>query len=229
VGAELLKIIEQAVAGNTMIAFLAVFAAGILFGLGPCSLTAIPLVIGFVGGYAGGDRRKAFLYSLFFALGLALTLAALGVTAVLMGKLFGKVGPGWYIFLAILALAMGLNLLGVYEINFAPGNIKGSYRGIVGAFLLGLLFGVVLAPCATPVLVILLALVAMKGQALYGALLLLTFGVGKSIIVVVAGTFTGIVDGLAQSKGAASLSRLLRMGSGVLIILVGLYVLYQFI
>jgi cytochrome c biogenesis protein CcdA len=207
-----------------------VFAGGVLFGLAPCALAVIPLTIGFVGGYAGGDRRKAFLYSLCFVLGLAITLMALGVAAALMGRLFGHLGKGWYMAIAFVAIAMGLNLLGVFQINLsAGGKIAADYRGAIGAFLLGLLFGVISTPCSTPVLILILALVAAKGQILYGASLLLTYGLGQSLLVLVAGTFTGFVSGFVQSKGAASFSKYFKMASGTILIIVGLYVLFKYI
>lgn len=227
-GTELLVIIERTLGQNPLLAYLAVFAGGILFGFAPCALAVIPLTIGFVGGYAGGDKKKAFFYSLAFVLGLSITLMILGVIAALMGTLFGKIGNGWYLFISLLAMAMGLNLIGVFEFRFSfAERIKPGLTGPLGAFLLGLLFGVISTPCSAPVLVILLAFVAAKGQLLYGATLLLTYGVGQSLLVLLAGTFTGIVDSLAESRGLTAFSKYLKIVSGVLVLLVGLYVFFS--
>ena len=89
--------IETTLALYPLLAFGAVFLAGVVSSASPCVLTTIPLVVGFVGGYADGDRRKAFLYSLCFVIGLSLTFTALGAAAALFGTLFGALGGGWYL------------------------------------------------------------------------------------------------------------------------------------
>ncbi|TFG46794.1 MAG: cytochrome c biogenesis protein CcdA, partial [Candidatus Brocadiia bacterium] len=73
--------IEQIVAAYPVIAFGAVFLAGIVSSASPCVLATIPLVVGYVGGYADGDRKKAFFYSIAFILGLSLTFTAFGAAA----------------------------------------------------------------------------------------------------------------------------------------------------
>ena len=76
----------------------------------PCILASIPLVIGFVGGYAGGNKKQAFLYSLTFVVGLALVMSILGAMAALMGTMFGDVGTYWYFVVAVILIVMGLQL-----------------------------------------------------------------------------------------------------------------------
>lgn len=225
-GNELLRLIEQIVNNSPLLAYLAVFLGGIVFGLAPCALTVIPLTIGFVGGYAGGDKKKAFAYSFCFVLGLVITLMTLGIVASLMGKLFGQLGKWLYFVIAGVAIAMGLNILGVIELDLTfGGKINAKHQGPLGAFMLGLLFGVISTPCSTPLLIIILALVAAKGKILYGATLLLTYGLGQSMLVLAAGTFTGLVESLASSKGVASFSKNLKLVSGVLVILVGIFII----
>ena len=185
--------IEQVIAAYPLAAFGAVFLAGVLSSASPCVLATIPLVVGFVGGYADGDRMKAFRYSLAFVLGLALTFTAFGAAAGLLGTMFGTLGGSWYLIAGGIALVMGGQMMGLYEIRLPISrDFKPKQGGVIGSFLLGLFFGVVSSPCATPVLVVLLTLVAGKGQVLYGVALLFCYAIGHCLLMLCAGAFTGI-------------------------------------
>ncbi len=144
-----------------------------------------------MGGYADGDRLKAFRYSLAFVFGLSLTFTAFGAAAGLPGTMFGTLGGPWYLI-----------------------------AGIVGSFLLGLLFGVVSSPCATPVPVVLLTLVAGKGQVLYGVALLFCYAIGHSLLMLFAGTFTGFVEGFVKARGIINLCNWAKRMSGLVVALV---------
>src|SRR5512143_538093 len=131
--------IEQIVAAYPILAFGAVFLAGVLSSASPCVLATIPLVVGFVCGYSEGDRWKAFRFSLAFILGLSLTFTAFGAAAGLLGTMFGTLGGWWYAAAGIVALVMGGQMIGLYEIRLP---IKRDFRprqgGVVGSFVLGL-------------------------------------------------------------------------------------------
>lgn len=219
--------IEQIVAAYPLLAFAAVFLAGVLSSASPCVLATIPLVVGFVGGYAGGDRWKAFRYSLGFITGLSLTFTAFGAAAGLLGTMFGTVGGPWFLVAGIVALVMGGQMMGFYELRLP---IKREFRpkqgGLIGSFLLGLFFGGVSSPCATPVLVVLLTYVATKGTVLYGVALLFTYAVGHCLLMLVAGTFTGFVESFAQSKGITNISFWGKRLGGLVIALIGIYLVW---
>src|SRR5512144_1787714 len=135
--------IEQIVAAYPLLAFGAVFLAGVISSASPCVLVTIPLVVGFVGGYAEGDRWKAFRYSLAFILGLSLTFTAFGAAAGLLGTMFGTMGGWWHVAAGVVAVMMGLEMVGLYEIRLPiQRDYKPNQGGIVGSFLLGLFFGV---------------------------------------------------------------------------------------
>ena len=175
---SLLDNIEQIITLYPLVAFGAVFLAGVVSSASPCVLSTIPMVVGFVGGYSDGDRGKAFRYSLVFVLGLSLTFTIFGAAAGLLGTMFGTLGGKWHLIAGVVALVMGGQLMGLYEIRLpVKRDFKPKQGGIIGAFLLGLFFGVVSSPCATPVLVILLTLVASKGQVLYGITLLFCYAI----------------------------------------------------
>ena len=144
-----------------------------------------------------------------------------------MGGLFGDVGKFWYYIAGAVAIIMGLYLAGVLKFKLPqPVTLKSKHKGIVGAFLLGLLFGVVSSPCATPVLAVILAFVATKGRIIYGMSLLFVYAVGHCALIVLAGVFTGFVESYAKSKGVSNFSNLTKKISGFLIFLGGLYILY---
>ncbi|MBM3324273.1 MAG: cytochrome c biogenesis protein CcdA [Calditrichaeota bacterium] len=221
---NLAQILQQ----NPSIAALAVFVGGLLSASSPCVLAIIPAVIGYVGGYSEGNRKAAATYALLFALGLAMTFTALGAFAALMGQMMGDVGRVWYWIVAAVAVLMGLSLMGVFELSVPfASKLQTKRRGVLGAFLLGLLFGVVSSPCATPVLVAILAFVATQGQILYGVLLLFIYAVGHCALIVLAGVATGFVEKAMQSKGVANFSVWSKRISGGLITLAGLYILYR--
>lgn len=220
--------IEQIVALYPLLAFGAVFFAGVLSSASPCVLATIPLVVGFVGGYADGDRSKAFRYSLAFVLGLSLTFTAFGAAAGLLGTMFGTLGGGWYIVAGIVALVMGGQMIGLYEIRLPiKRDFKPKQGGIIGSFILGLFFGVVSSPCATPVLVVILTYVATQGQILYGTALLFTYALGHCLLMLLAGTFTGFVEAFVKKQGIVNFSLWTKRLGGVIVAAVGVWLLWQ--
>lgn len=220
--------IEQVVAAYPLLAFGAVFMAGVLSSASPCVLTTIPLVVGFVGGYSNGERGKAFRYSLTFILGLSLTFTAFGAAAGLLGTMFGTLGGWWYLAAGVVAMVMGGQMMGLYEISLPiTRDFKPKRGGLVGSFLLGLFFGVVSSPCATPVLVVILTLVASKGQVLYGIALLFCYAIGHCLLMLFAGTFTGFVEGFAKARGVVNFALWAKRVSGAVVALVGGWFVWQ--
>jgi cytochrome c biogenesis protein CcdA len=220
--------IEQIIAAWPLIAFGAVFLAGVLSSASPCVLATIPLVVGFVGGYAAGDRWRAFRYSLAFILGLSLTFTAFGAAAGLLGTMFGTLGGWWYVAAGAVAVAMGLQMAGLFEIRLPiRREFKPQRGGLVGAFLLGLFFGVVSSPCATPVLVVILTLVATKGEILYGVALLFVYALGHCLLMLAAGTFTGFIEAFVKARGVVSVSAWAKRISGGVVTLVGAWFIWQ--
>ncbi|RII29677.1 MAG: thiol:disulfide interchange protein [Geobacter sp.] len=220
--------IEQIITLYPLLAFGAVFLAGVLSSASPCVLATIPLVVGFVGGYSDGNRLKAFRYSLAFILGLSLTFTAFGAAAGLLGTMFGTLGGPWYVAAGAVAVLMGLRMMGVYEFHLPiRRDFKPKQGGLVGAFLLGLFFGVVSSPCATPVLVVLLTLVAGKGEVLYGIALLFCYAIGHCLLMLFAGTFTGFVEGFVKARGVVNFSLWAKRLSGAVVALAGGWFVWQ--
>jgi cytochrome c-type biogenesis protein len=224
---SILANVSDVINNSPGLAYLFVFLGGLVSASSPCVLAIIPLVIGFIGGYSEGKRKKAIFYSLIFALGLSITFTILGAIASLVGGLFGDVGKFWYYLAGGVALIMGLYLIGVVGFTLPqPVTLKTKHKGAIGALLLGLLFGAVSSPCATPVLAVILAFVATKARIVYGTSLLFVYAIGHCALIVLAGVFTGFVESYAKSKGVSNFSAVTKKISGVLILLAGLYILY---
>jgi len=220
--------LEQTLALYPLLAFGVVFLAGLVSSASPCVLTSIPLVVGFAGGYADGDRTRAFLFSLYFVLGLALTFTALGAAAALFGTLFGSLGGGWYLAVGVLALVLGGHMMGLYRLRLPSlPVVQPRRRGLAGAFVLGLFFGVVSSPCATPALVVVLAFVATRGEMLYGVALLFVYALGHCVLMLAAGTFAGFVESFARARGVADVSAWAQRLGGALVALVGGYLVWH--
>jgi len=219
--------IQQLIQHNPWLAIVAVFLGGVMTASNPCVLAMIPLMIGLVAGKKGAaSLKKTFFFSLFFVLGLAVTFTGLGLISALMGRMFGNIGRFWKYAVAAVCLVMGVHLLGVFKFNFAVPKSFGKIReGGLGAFLLGLLFGVVSTPCAVPVLAVLLAFVASKGNVVYGGSLLFIYALGHSLLILIAGTSMGAAKRLIESKGLDTANRILQKAAGIIIILIGIYFL----
>ncbi len=219
--------ISQAITQNVWLAPLLALVAGVLTSLTPCSLSSIPLIIGYVGGTGAKNTKKAFAYSVVCASGTAITFVALGIIATSAGKLMGRSSTVWYIILGILMVLMALQTWETF--NFLPSaNLlsKSKKRGFIGAFLAGILGGIFSSPCSTPVLIALLAIVAGEGNLLWGILLMLLYSIGHSTLVIVAGTSFGFVQKVNESKRYQATAKVLKILMGTAILLIGFYMFW---
>ncbi len=212
----------------SLLSVVIVGVAGLLTSLTPCMLSMLPIMVGYMGGYEAEDRGQAMAQSAWFALGLATTLAALGLLAGAVGRVYGQVGMGLPILVSILAILMGLNLLEALPLALPTGgNLDFLNRGLpqaVKSYLLGLTFGVVASPCSTPVLATLLAWISTTGDPVLGAGLLLAYTVGYVAPLVLAGSFTATIKRLLDlrrwSGWITPASGILLVGFGVFSLLV---------
>jgi cytochrome c biogenesis protein CcdA len=210
------------------LAVAAVFLGGALTASNPCVLAMIPLMMSYVAGRKDerGSVLRALAFSSVFVLGLAITFTALGMIAALAGRMYGDISGVWNWIVAAVCAVMGLHLLGVLTVPIPSlgGRLQPKARGFLGAFLLGLLFGVVSAPCAGPILVVLLTYLAGSGASVvWGGTLLLIYALGHSVLILVAGTSMGAAKRIIESKRAGRALEILRRAAGAVIILVGAY------
>lgn len=216
--------IPNIVAELSALAYILVFLGGVLTSIGPCNLSMVPVVIGYVGGQHQLTKTKGFWLSVFFTLGSSITFMVLGLIAALVGGIFGTERMLLYWFVALVCFLIGLHLLGAFKLNLdfltrlQPKRVIA--RGYIGALLLGLIVGLAGSQCGTPVLVAILGLVMAKGKVAYGATLLFAYGLGRGVPIILAGTFTGVVKALPAME---RWTRWMETGAGIVLIAIGLY------
>lgn len=201
--------------------------AGLVTSFMPCSLSSIPLIIGYVGGTDQKDSKKALKLSLIFVLGTAITFTAIGVGAAIAGRLLGSSSSWWYLILGVLMVLMALQMWGIY--SFIPsGDLlsKNTKKGMLGAFIAGILAGVFSSPCSTPVLVALIAVIASQGNIFWGGFLFIMYAIGHGILAVIAGTSVSFVRKLTSNEKYGKAGRIMEIVMGILILLIGLYMFY---
>ncbi len=216
---------------NPWLAIVAVFVGGGLTASNPCVLATIPLMISMVAGRkeSGPSMLQAFFLSLVFVFGLAVTFTFMGMVAALCGKMYGDISGVWNWVVAGVCSVMGLHMMGVLTVSIpAPAIALPKTGGLLGAFILGLLFGVVSAPCAAPILVVLLTYLAGSGASVpYGGMLLLIYALGHSVFILLAGTSMGMARTMIENKKMVRAMVMMRQAAGVAIILVGAYFAYS--
>jgi len=221
---NLLAGIGEFIQNQSWIAFPACFLGGIVSSASPCVLAMIPLVIGYVGGYSEGSHKKAIQYSIVFTLGLTITFTVLGIIAGAMGRLFGDVGGFWYYVLPPVAILLGLQLLGVFNLNIGlPQRFVPKRKALFGALLMGFFFGIVASPCATPVLAVILTFAATRENIVFSGGLLLAYALGHWVLVLGAGISTGFAQRVLASRGISNFSTYSKKAAGVILIGVGIY------
>ncbi|HOW42230.1 MAG TPA: cytochrome c biogenesis protein CcdA [Candidatus Omnitrophota bacterium] len=210
--------------------YLIVFLGGITLSFTPCVYPLIPVTTGYIGLNAGGSKLKAFSLSFVYVSGIAVTYAALGLLASLTGKLFGRISahPATLIVVGAVFVLFGLSMLDVFAVYFPAVSrlekIKG--HGYHSIFLLGLFSGLIASPCVAPALGAILVFIATTRNVVYGTSLLLVFGYGMGLLLILAGTFSTVLLHLPRSgKWMVYVERVcaaVLMGTGAFFIITGI-------
>ena len=199
---DLANLIEEQ---GLAVAFLAIFVLGLALNLTPCVYPMIPVTLGYFGRQSGGKTSRLFGLALMYLVGIAITYSTLGVVAALTGQLFGALlqNPWVLVGIALVMVALALSLFGVYELQ-APDFIRqkvagGSGTGVLGALGMGLVVGIVAAPCVGPVTIGLLTYVGSTGNPWLGFWMFFSLSLGLGAPYVVLGTFSGGLNKLPKS------------------------------
>ncbi|MGC8765082.1 MAG: cytochrome c biogenesis CcdA family protein [Brevinematia bacterium] len=214
---------------NPFIAVLSAFLWGVLsVVLSPCHLSSIPLVIGYINGSGKLKTRRAFFLSLVFSLGILITIAIIGIITGLLGRMLGDIGRIGNIIVAITFILVGIwlmDLISIPQFKALSPDMKG--KGTIGAFVLGLIFGLALGPCTFGFMMPLLLVVFQAAQKsfIYSVLLLSAFATGHVAVIVLAGTFVNWVQNYLNWTEKSKGTMILRKACGLLVIATGVYLL----
>jgi cytochrome c-type biogenesis protein len=224
----LFNVLTQALYANMYLSIAAAFAWGILsIILSPCHLGSLPLIIGYITGSSNKSVKSAFLSSLSFSLGILATIVLIGTITGLMGRMLGDIGTYGKYLMAIIFVAMGLYLFDLFQMpSFAISTDKYSGKGImIGAFLLGLIFGVALGPCSFAYMAPLLAIVFSSGSTnlIFSISLVLAYALGHCSVIVFAGTFSEAVQRYLNWDENSKATSVIKKICGVLIIIAAAY------
>lgn len=214
---------------NIYIGFIVALIAGFVSSFSPCTLSTLPLIIGYVSVNNEKDnKKKGLIYSLFFCLGIIITFTILGIVSVVVGEKLRVFGSLWYIILAVILTLVSLQLFGVFKIKNKENICKRPKlkRGILGAFFLGILGGIFDSPCSTPALLAILAFASSQGNIIIGALLMIVYSLGHCVIMIIAGTSVDMINKIAGSAKYKKIGNILKIVFGILILFLALYLFY---
>jgi thioredoxin:protein disulfide reductase len=183
-------------AEGSLVAFAVAFAGGVATSLTPCVYPLIPITVSIFGARNAGSRREAMALSALYVLGIAAMYTALGVGAALTGKAFGSVMQNpWVIgFVALVLVAMAASMFGAFELRLPSAwqtrlsSVGGAGRA--GAFAMGLVSGIIAAPCTGPVLAAALTFVAAQGSVAFGGGIMFVYALGLGLLFFLIGAFS---------------------------------------
>ncbi len=228
---QLFSALTHAVEGTPLLALTAAFLWGVLsIILSPCHLASIPLIVGFIAEQKDLTTRRAFWTATLFSLGILVTIAVIGVITSALGRMAGDLGGYANYAVAGIFFLVGLYLLGVILMPFAgPGQLGIQRKGLLAAFLLGLIFGIALGPCTFAYMAPVLGVCFKVGASapLYAATLLLAYGLGHCGVIVAAGTSTEVVQRYLKWNENSPGIRIVKQVCGALVLGGGLYLIYS--
>jgi cytochrome c-type biogenesis protein len=191
----------------------------------PCHLASIPLIVAYVGGQEQILKpRQAAHYAVAFSIGLFITIASIGIICALLGRMLGDVGNYWQILVGLILLWAALGVFGVEKCSMSGSLLhRLKVRGLFGALVLGLAYGVLSGSCTFGFIAPILAIITIQQQVTLGVLFILLFGIGHCLPIVVAGSSGAAVRGLLENSTWQGAGRWFRRGAGVLIGVLGVY------
>ncbi len=218
--------INEWIAGGTAIAALGCFVWGMISVVfSPCHLASIPLIVAYVGGQERAvNPKQAGIYSAAFTTGLFITIALIGIVCALLGRMLGDVGNYWQILVGLLLVWVALGMFGVEKCSMSGSLLyRLNFKGVFGAFMLGLAYGVLSGSCTFGFIAPILAIITVQQKVATGILFILLFAVGHCLPIVVAGSSTAAVKGVLENSHWQGAGNWFRKGAGALIGLLGIY------
>ncbi|MFH2091870.1 MAG: cytochrome c biogenesis protein CcdA [Pseudomonadota bacterium] len=218
--------VNQWITGGTILAAAGCFIWGMVSVLlSPCHMASIPLIVGYVGGQDKMVQpRQAGVYSILFTLGLFITIAVIGIICALLGRMLGDVGSYWQILIGAILIWVALGMLGVEKCSLSGGLLyRLKPKGMTGAFVLGLAYGILSGSCTFGFIAPILAVITVQEKIITGILLIVLFGIGHCLPIAVAGSSAAAVRKLMENAAWQGAGTWFRKGAGTLVGLLGLY------
>jgi len=218
--------VNQWITSGTGLAAAGCFIWGMISVLfSPCHLASIPLIIAYVGGQESAVKPKqAGVYALAFSIGLFITIAVIGVVCAMLGRMMGDVGIYFQVLVGVILIWVALGMLGVEGCSMSGSLLyRLKVRGVVGAFILGLAYGVLSGSCTFGFIAPILAIVTVQAKVVTGVLLIILFALGHCLPIVVAGSSTALVRRILENSAWQSTGDWFRKGAGTVICLLGAY------
>jgi len=218
--------VNEWIASGTTIAALGCFLWGMIsVAFSPCHLASIPLIVAYVGGQERAvDPRQAAVYSAAFTTGLFITIALIGIICALLGRMLGDVGNYWQILIGGILIWIALGMLGVEKCSISGGFLyRLNFKGLFGAFVLGLAYGVLSGSCTFGFIAPILAIITIQQKVATGILFILLFAVGHCLPIVVAGSSAAAVRKLMENSAWQGAGTWFRKSAGIMIGLLGIY------
>lgn len=209
------------------ILFGAAFLGGLISSISPCSLSMLPLIIGYVGGCSNEKPLRTLVQMIFFVIGTGLVFSIIGAICAFTGKMF--VGnPYFALIVASIIMIMGLKIVGVIEFEL-PVLIKEIPKNNINneflyPLVLGAIFALIGTPCSTPILASIMAFASMSAKISSAIIMLFLFSIGQGLILIIAGFLTSKIK---SSSKFYNVSDKIMKFSGFLLILVSLYIFYK--
>ena len=193
--------------------------------LSPCHLASIPLIMTYVAGQEESVKtRHAALYALTFTTGLFITITVIGIVCAILGRMLGDVGPYWTIAVGAVLIWVALDMLGVSHCSMSGALMNRlRVRGLGGAFILGLAYGVMSGSCTFGFIAPILAIITVQQKIASGVIFIILFGIGHSLPIAVAGSSTALVRRLLENNSMQTGSRWFKKSAGAVIGLLGLF------
>jgi cytochrome c-type biogenesis protein len=218
--------VNQWMTGGIALAAAGCFIWGVISVLfSPCHLASIPLIVGYVGGQERMVQPKqAGIYSVLFTTGLFITIALIGIICAILGRMLGDVGAYWQILIGLVLIWVALGMLGVEKCSMSGSLLyRLKLKGKLGAFVLGLAYGVLSGSCTFGFIAPILAIITVQEKIATGIILIVLFAVGHCLPIVIAGSSTAAVKKLLENSTWNGAGTWFRKGAGTLVCFLGLY------
>jgi cytochrome c-type biogenesis protein len=210
---------------NIVIGILISFLGGIVASFSPCSLSSLPIIIGYIS--KTKDNKNSFKYSIIFALGTTVTFVALGIISVFIGNRINIYNKFINIILGVVLILVVLNLFGVIGSEKKVCKLPKLRKNLFFAFILGILGGIISSPCSAPILIAILAYTSVQKNLLLGILFMLAYSIGSSIIILLAGSSFGIIEKIESNEKYKKIGKTLKIIFGIILLILAMYFLYE--